>query len=266
MNDDDVRRAIHDALGDESHPVSLVDRVRAGIGGSGRRFLPAANWFTAAAVAAMLVVVVGGTTLAVRSHRSSPQQPAIGGVLVTPTPAGTATPSAIAQSSASAPASANPTSTPQPTSTNRPTATPHPSATPTPTPTAPPACSSSDLSITTATDASSYAPGAPVRITTQLRNTSSHACTAPSGGCGPEVVVDNSGGNYVWSSRPPGTAACLVEVETTFAAGQTSSFEATWQQCTWQQGTCSGQVAPGTYSARGIWPAGNATPVSFSIS
>ena len=267
MNEDDIRRAIHDALGEGSHPASLVDRIRARARMSGGRRVQGANWLVAGTVAAALALIIGGTTIAVRGHRASPQPPAIAGASATASPVPTGTPSATADVSASASTTANPAATPQPAPTSRPTASPHPSPSTAGSPTAAvPDCSASDLSVTVATDASSYAPATPIRMTTSLRNVSPHACSAPSGGCGPQVYVQDSNGNFVWSSRAPGTAACPVPAKTTMAAGQSSSFEATWQQCTWQAGGCSGQVPPGTYMVRGEWPAGTSPAATFRIS
>ncbi len=114
--------------------------------------------------------------------------------------------------------------------TPKPTPTPKPSVTasPTPKPTVQPAaaaCPDTALTLTTTTDAETYAAGATPRITLVIKNTGAAACRRDLGAGAVELLVF-SGTDRVWSSDDcnPSTAKALTSLP---AAGAQSVVK-TW--------------------------------------
>jgi hypothetical protein len=169
-------------------------------------------------------------------------------------PSGTAPPSSA---SASPPPTAAATPSPATSAATSASATAAP----------PPACTAGDLLLSTATDQPTYQIGAAVRITTTMRNASGHTCTTDGQtGCGPNFTVFDSAGSAIWTSTAPGAVrSCPAAYAAALGPGQSVSFSASWDQCTWQNQKCTGQVQRGAYSAAGVWTEGTAKAAGFSI-
>jgi hypothetical protein len=105
-------------------------------------------------------------------------------------------------------------------------------------------CAQADLVATTTTDKASYGAGAPVTITTVLRDVV--ACryqpAAPSAGaCPTTIAVVDGQGRAVWPAA--GSVACAQPRSGVLQPGSVISVTATWNQ----------QALPGTYRAVGTW-------------
>jgi len=227
-------------------------------------------------LAGMAVLVIAGATVAVSalayhgraghgggtgsgspgasSHPGSGTAGAGGGQAAVSPPGASASASALSAQSPSAGSTASPSATTAVGSHS-------PSANP------PPACGTGDLALSTSTDQPTYQIGNAVRITTTMRNASGHTCTTDGQtGCGPSFTVFDSGGATVWTSEAPGTVrSCPAAFASPLTAGQSVSFSTTWNQCTWQNQKCTGQVQRGAYSAAGDWSEGTAATARFSI-
>ena len=117
-------------------------------------------------------------------------------------------------------------------------------------------CSPSDLTVSTITDRSVYAPESPVTITTTVQDVA--ACqfqptTAPGSSCPVVLSVIDSSGNQVWPSGGL-TEQCSVPAGGVLHPGQTLSIDGPWDQKTEAGGTPTAyQVPPGSYRAVGTW-------------
>ena len=129
-------------------------------------------------------------------------------------------------------------------------------------------CRSAALSRTTSTDKSTYAVGAPVRVSTSVVNTSRRTCAVDIHAC-TSATVTNSSGKVEWSAVPFNALCAQYIVHQTLAPGQAVTRSWTWDQhvCV-LIGKCPGpQVAAGRYVAQGHWGGGigDATPTAFTI-
>ncbi len=148
--------------------------------------------------------------------------------------------------------SGTPTPTPTVTATRPPTSAPPTSPQPIPKPTAAAVgvCPDTALSLTTTTDAETYAVGATPKITMVVTNTSKVACRRDLGAGAVELLV-TSGNDRIWSSDDcnPSTAKAL----TTLQPGGTQAVVKTWPGVRSRPG-CQGAketARPGTYRAAG---------------
>jgi hypothetical protein len=111
--------------------------------------------------------------------------------------------------------------------------------------TAPPGpCGAGDLAVTTSTDKANYGAGAPVTITTVLRDVVAcryqPAASSP-GACPTTIAVLDGQGRTVWPA--PGAVACAQPRSGVLQPGTMISVTATWNE----------QAAGGTYRAVGTW-------------
>ena len=144
------------------------------------------------------------------------------------------------------------------------------------------ACSSGDVSLVTATDASGYAPGAPVRITTTVRDlvaclfepaaASSGDGAGAGSSCATTVAVTDAAGDRVWPV-PGQVEQCAPVAATALVPGQTLDVAVVWTGVADVPGSPLDLPAPpGRYQAVGTWswsgpgePASSgAAPVSAS--
>ncbi len=111
-------------------------------------------------------------------------------------------------------------------------------------------CSLTQIKLIVSTDQPQYGPGAIVKMTASMRNTSPRSCTIAMGPSSPTFTVLNSHGVVVWSrcGVNSGLAACPQFLALrTLAPGVVVRVGATWDQ---RSGTPLRRVAPGTYRAR----------------
>jgi hypothetical protein len=116
--------------------------------------------------------------------------------------------------------------TPRPSATTKPTSQPNPRPTASRPPAAvPAACADASLTLTTSTDADTYALGATPKITLVIKNAGSAACRRDLGAGAVELLV-YSGADRVWSSDDcnPSTATSV----TVLSAGGTQAVVKTW--------------------------------------
>jgi hypothetical protein len=130
-----------------------------------------------------------------------------------------------------------------------------------------PMCRSAALARTTSTDKTTYASGAPVKISTSLVNASRRTCAVDIRAC-VSATVTNSNGTVVWSAVPFNALCAQYIVHQTLAPGHGVTRSWTWDQhaCV-LVGKCGSQVPPGRYVAQGHWGGGigEARPTSFTI-
>jgi hypothetical protein len=128
-------------------------------------------------------------------------------------------------------------------------------------------CGASTLTLTTATDRSSYAPGMAVQISSRVRNTSASPCHYFERGCSQTAKVTDGSGTVVWYSDPQGGPCPAIMHDRMLGPGQSMTYSFTWNQARCTAYPCSGgQVSPGGYIAFGLYRDwGTATGASFSI-
>lgn len=115
-------------------------------------------------------------------------------------------------------------------------------------------CTPADLSITTATDASSYRSGSTVTVTTLLRSV--RACVfqpvaAGPYGCADTVVVIDGSNHQAWP-WPGESEQCSPPAATVLQPGVTESLRAGWNGEVETDGSFQ-PAPPGTYEAIGTW-------------
>lgn len=127
------------------------------------------------------------------------------------------------------------------------------------------ACPSSAINITVSTDRSRYGPGALVKVTALIRNTSARACTVALGPSSPMFSVRSLRGVTVWNSCgvKSGLAACpQFLVLRRLAPGVALRLDATWNQ---RSGAPLRRVATGAYRASARLASVNGESSTFQI-
>jgi len=176
-----------------------------------------------------------------------------------PTGQGVIDPSGVAATVTGTPsAAASPTSSPTTSPATSPTST---------------ACGTSQLKVTTSTDASVYGPNVNPQLKVVVENTAAAGCDVRVGAGTRTLVVRDAGGASVWSSADcsPSSAATTVGL---LAAGQkvgqatdTTAMTQTWSLERSAPGCPTGlpAVEPGTYTLTGTWGDVALPPTSFTI-
>jgi hypothetical protein len=208
---------------------------------------PGVYWVRRAVVLLVLLALVLGVRWLLTGRGGS------GTPVAAPTSSSTSTPT-------SAPTSAAPTPSASTTSA-RPQAT---SASPKPTGTGVKACAKTQISVTTSTDAASYAVGATPRLRMKIENSSTTACTRDIGAAQNELLI-SSGTVRVWSSddcNPGGTAQVV-----TMQPGQSYSVSVTWLGRLSKKGCPANQplASKGTYKLTGRNGDVTSAPATFSL-
>lgn len=122
---------------------------------------------------------------------------------------------------------------------------------------APQPCTPSELAASTATDSSSYRPGSPVRVTTELRDDGGPCVFTPAKAgqyeCGTSLVVDGASGDQVWPV-PGQSEQCAQPSATVLQHGYTESVSVSWdQQYLPRSSSPEAQAPSGSYEAVGKW-------------
>ena len=127
-------------------------------------------------------------------------------------------------------------------------------------------CSLTSIGLAISTDQARYGPGAHVKLSASIRNTSSRSCTVAVGPTSPTFSVRTSQGVVLWTSCGGGVgfSACVQYlVLRTLAPGTAVRVGATWDQ---RSGTPLRRVAVGTYRASvGFARGGVSRSVAFQI-
>lgn len=116
-------------------------------------------------------------------------------------------------------------------------------------------CTPSDLTVSATSDASSYAPGAAVQVSTVVYDHT--ACTFdPQGGggypCPSNVVVVNGSGDQVWPWPGQGEQ-CSPPAAQALQPGDQLTLQATWNEQVQTAGGGTEQSPPATYQVLGTW-------------
>jgi len=137
-----------------------------------------------------------------------------------------------------------------------------PTTKPTTTPSVPD-CTSVDVGLTT--DATSYASGANVHLTTSLTNTGDDACLVDAGTQNATLVI-TSGADQVWSAADC-AAASAKSKPLLLAPGEKSTTKVTWKRVRSEPGCPKNLPAPkaGTYASTYTVADENAAPAVFTL-
>lgn len=116
-------------------------------------------------------------------------------------------------------------------------------------------CTPSDVSVSAASDANSYPPGATVEVKTVVQDL--RACTFdPQGAgnypCPSNVVVVQSGGGQVWPMPKQGEK-CSPPAAQVLEPGDQVSLNAAWPQQVASAAGGTEQAPPGNYQVLGTW-------------
>jgi hypothetical protein len=116
-------------------------------------------------------------------------------------------------------------------------------------------CTPSDVSVSSSSDASSYPPGAVVRVSTEVQDLV--ACTFhPQGGgnypCPSNVVVVQSGGGQVWPVPGQGEQ-CSPPADQVLEPGDAVTLRAAWPEQVETTGGTTEQAPAGDYQVLGTW-------------
>jgi hypothetical protein len=130
-----------------------------------------------------------------------------------------------------------------------------------------PACTTSQLAKTTATDQQSYRRGTPVGVSTSLTNVSNQTCRVNLQAC-ISATITSAQGKLVWSAVPLNALCAQFIVSQRLAPGAAVTRSWSWNQhvCLFI-GQCPGPLVPaGTYVAQGHWGIeGDASPATFIL-
>jgi hypothetical protein len=184
-----------------------------------------------------------------------------------PTGQGVIDPSGVA-----ATVTGTPSGSPTTSSTTSPTTSPTSTST-TSTSATSAACGTSQLEVTTSTDASVYGPNVNPQLKVVVANTAAAGCDVRVGAGTRTLVVRDAGGAAVWSSADcsPSTAATTGEL---LAAGQrsddgsdTTAMTQNWSRERSAPGCPTGlpAVEAGTYTLTGTWGGVTLPATSFTI-